>query len=275
MRNLLAAIGISIILSGCYGGVRVISEFGRNATFSHDSTRIVFFKFTKVYKPAKGLWSLPDGGMPKVLYRSVSVYCQNLETEELVRIFDYHGVSSNRDSWRTKTYYTDTSIIFSIEPTIGWESELKYHNTHSDTLNYNTNKSWFSYNHITRRVSTIPPPTTELPFWPISFNELREHTKEFTLKDWGVDVLEVYPQTKKQMLRDISTLKHSNAYTIEMINRLAPKLTEKEIDRTIKNIDRHFNKRSDYQQMVFQSSRDEAVKRLLEVSRSIQQNKKE
>lgn len=268
MRNLLAAIGVTILLSGCYGGVKIISDFGRNATYSPDSTKIVFFKFLQVYKSAKGLWSLPDGGMPKVLYKNVSVYYLNLKTDELVRIFEYKGVSSNRDSWNTKTFYTDTSIIFNIEPTIGWKSELKYSSTNIDTLNYNRNKYWFSFNHKTKKVTTIPPLTDELPFWPISFNELREHTNHFSLKDWGVDVYKVYPQSKRQMLRDISKLKHSNAYTIEMINQLAPKLTERDIKRTIKYINNYYDKQSDYQRMVLKEKRDDAVEKLQSIKES-------
>lgn len=272
MRNLLAAIWLTVILSGCYGGVNVISDFGRNATYSPDSTKIVFFKFVQVYKSAKGLWSLPDGGMPKVLYKSVSVYYLNLTTDDLVKIFDYNGITSNRDSWRTKTFYTDTSIIFSIEPTIGWESEVKYRASNIDTTNIKKNKSWFSYNHKTKKVNAIPEPLDELTIYPISFNQLRGLTNHFLLKDWGVNIYEVYPQSKSQMLRDISHLKHSKAYTIEMINQRASELSEKEINRTIKNIDRHFEKQSDYQRMVNQEKRDAVVKTLLEANQSIHQN---
>lgn len=268
MRNLLAALGVTILLSGCYGGVKVISRFGRNATYSPDSTKIVFFKFIQVYKSAKGLWALPDGGMPKVLYRNVSVYCLNTKTDELTRIFDYTGVSSNRDSWKTKTFYTDTSIVFNIEPTIGWKSELEYRTADVDTLMHKRNMYWFSYNHNTEKVITIPPPTQELPYLPISFDDLREHTNHFTLKDWGVDVFEVYPQSKRQMLKDISRLNHSIAFRNEMIEQLAPRLTERDIRRTIRRLDRYLDKQSDYQRMVLKEKRDDAVEKLQSIKES-------
>jgi hypothetical protein len=275
MRKFFALLILAILLSGCYGGVKVISRFGRNATYSPDSTKIVFFKFIQVYKSAKGLWSLPDGGMPKVLYRNVSVYCLNTKTNELTRIFDYTGISSNRDSWKTKTFYTDTSIIFNIEPTIGWKSELKYRTADVDTLMHKRNMYWFSYNHNTKKVVTIPPPEQELPFWPISFDDLREHTNHFTLNDWGVDVLAVYPQSKRQMLNEISRMKHSAVFSIEMIDQLAPKLTERDIRRTIRRLDRYLDKQSDYQRSMMLGKRNAIVDKLLEVKQDLQQNNEE
>lgn len=272
MRKCFALLVLAILLSGCYGGVKVISRFGRNAAYSPDSTKIVFFKFIQVYKSAKGLWALPDGGMPKVLHKSVSVYCLNTKTDELTRIFDYTGVSSNRDSWKTRTFYTDTSIVFNIEPTIGWKSELKYRAADVDTLMYKRNMYWFSYNHNTKKVITIPPPTQELPYWPISFDDLREHTNHFTLKDWGVDVFEVYPKSKRQMLKDISRLENSIAFRNEMIDQLAPTLTERDIRRTIRRLDRYLDKQSDYQRSLMLGKRNATVEKLLEVKRDLQQN---
>ena len=136
MRYITLALAL-LLLSGCYGDINMISNVGRNAVCNADTSEIVFYKFIQVFRPAKGLWALPDGGKSKVLYKNISLYHFNVKHGELLRVYDFGSLRGHRHSWKTKAYISDSSIVFRITPTIGWDTELRYPKRGIDSSIYN------------------------------------------------------------------------------------------------------------------------------------------
>ena len=268
MRNLIVLSTVLLALSGCYGGVQVSENFGLNASYNQDSTQVVFYKFIHVFHPAKGLLAFPDGGISKALYRNASLYVFDIDSQELTLIHDYGSVAGDRSRRVAASFFKGDTIMYNLYPEAGWENELRDTSQGIDSMIYSNKKSWFSYSLFTKKSDRINLVNSDTIRYPkVSTRKVDELTCRVRYKEWGVDFSEIYPQTKSQRIAEIAKLKNSIAYRNAIIEEFEGQLSDKEIDRLIKRIDRHLDSQDDYDRQRLMRSRDLAVEKLLSIKK--------
>lgn len=267
MRYVVVAL-ILLSLCGCYGDIHMVSNVGRNAVCNADTSELVFFKFIKVFRPAKGLWALPDGGKPKVLSKNISLYHFNVKRQELFRVFNFGTLRGNRDSWKTFTSISDSCIVFRITPTIGWDTELRYPKRGIDSSTYNYFNSYFCYHFSSSSLERIPSFNDSVKLVRLKVNEVESYTSNISALSWGVDIDSLYPQSKHRKLKDICKLKHGQSFRLNMIEQMANELTESEIDKTIRCIYRFVGSTKGYERYMLQIQADTTVYWLNEIRNS-------
>lgn len=115
-----------IVFSGCYQEYMQITIENGRAAFSSDNTKVAFFKFVRISKPAKGLAAFPDGGIPRVYYQDASVYYYDTDSQILMRLFSYGNLITQKARWHNSVSLNNHKIAFGIRPLSGWDKEISY-----------------------------------------------------------------------------------------------------------------------------------------------------
>jgi len=112
---------LSCTLTGCYEEyINIFVEF-TPGVYNQSKTEIAFYQFLSAGKPPKGISHFPDGGTHDLLFKEVTLYRYNIETERLNRVFQFGNLPSNAGFWREKISWQKNSIAFSIMPNSTWE----------------------------------------------------------------------------------------------------------------------------------------------------------
>jgi hypothetical protein len=263
MLKLKTAILLPIFLAGCYGDPHIYLETGRNISINADSTRVLFYMFSLVNRPARGLLAFPDGGIPRVLYKNITLYQFIINTKELKPVFDFGPLKSYRDNWSTSACFLGDSIVFKLTPTLGWETELKYPSRGIDSTIYNKYKDWFIYNIYSeeiRRAEEID--ISSLPKPEFNNLELIDLTGHIPTLKWGINLDALYPKSKREKKNELVELKGNQLYRNTIIELLADDLTNRDIDRIIAGINRFVDSRTGYSRIKLLSMRDITIKKL-------------
>jgi hypothetical protein len=270
MRNLKTIILLPILLSGCYGDINIYLEPGRNISINADSSEVVFYMFSQVYRPAKGLLAFPDGGKPHVLYKNIALYQFNTKTKGLKQIFDFGSLIPYRDNWSTLACPVYDSIVFKLTPVWGWENELKYPSRGIDSTIYNNYKDWFIYyihSEKIRRTEEID--ISILPKSEFPYHKLTGIISHIPMMEWGINLDAVYPQSKRKRINELVELKGNQLYRNAIIELLADDLINKDIDRIIGDMNRYVDSKKGYSRAKLLNTRDTTIERL----ESIRKNK--
>jgi hypothetical protein len=250
-------------LSGCYGETHLTTNFGYGATYSDDSTQVVFFKFIELYRPAKGILAFPDGGQPKMLYVKSSLYKLDTQNQELLLIHDFGSIRAFNARSRTFARYTDSSIIFKIAPSSENKSKTKDPSKGDDSIMNSSFKDWLIYDLNTKTIQKIEEfDADKIPYREVSFDELRRLTSHFTMEDWGVNLNQICPQTKRKRLKGIVQLKNNSAYRDGIIDLLAPELSNKEIETTIQRINKYVDSKQGYERSKLNFLKESTIEKL-------------
>jgi len=81
-----ASLILSAGLSGCYGDIDVTCELPGQGFYDPDSINLFFFISAEVKRPARGISAFPDGGIPKSLFKKVTLCRFNTIQKSLVTI---------------------------------------------------------------------------------------------------------------------------------------------------------------------------------------------
>lgn len=84
----------------------------------------------------------------------------------------------------------------------------------------------------------------EVCFTPnkLSIQEIKSLTKEYAFKDWGFDLSEYFPKTKKEFINDIVILNGNLNYRKAILEVFGNDLNNDEIVKILKDIDSYQNK---------------------------------
>ncbi|HAF28432.1 MAG TPA: hypothetical protein DCG75_05225 [Bacteroidales bacterium] len=91
---------------------------------------------------------------------------------------------------------------------------------------------------------------TKVCFIPnkLSIQEIKKLTKECTFKDWGFDLSEYFPKTKKEFINDIVVLNGNLNYRKAILEKFGNDLNNEEIGKIIKDMDSYQKKLEGYKQ---------------------------
>lgn len=268
MRNLLMSMGCVILLSGCYGEIHLTTNFGYGATYSDDSTQVVFFKFIEFYRPAKGISAFPDGGQPKMLYVNSSLYKLDTQTQELLLVHDFGSIRAYNARLRTFTRFTDSSIVFKIAPPSESKLKTKDPSREVDSIMNSSFKDWLIYDLNTKTIRKIEEfDADKIPYREVSFDELRRLTSHFTMEDWGVNLNQICPQYKRKRLKGIVQLKNNSDYRDAIIDLLAPELSNKEIEITIHRINKYVDSKQGYERSKLIYLKERTIEKLKSIKK--------
>lgn len=262
-KHLLSAFGIGIIatlLYSCYGEINVSCEFLGAGCYDSDSVNIWFFHSSEVNRPAKGITALPDGGIPEVLFKKVTLCQFNILKKSLVTIMDYGALPWSGSRWKFYLTIRNDTAAFRIEPVSGWENEMKWG---LDSVYYNKYKNWYVYSirsgELTMTESEIPVPID--PEY-VSISEMKTLTRELTYQDRGIDLKVISTSRKRERIKELSQLKGNRAYRDALIETLADDLTDDEINRIISEINEYLNSLDSYDRLLKKESAEKTIEKL-------------
>jgi hypothetical protein len=213
-----------------------------------------------VNRPARGISAFPDGGIPKSLFKKVTLCKFNTIQKSLITIMDYGPLPYSSGRWKFNLMVRNDSVAFMIEPVSGWTNELKWG---MDSIIYLKYRYWYVYEIRSGELSTteseIEMPA-DLRSLPVS--ELRMIAKEFTYKERAIDLDVIAPGNKKKRIRELSQLKGNQSYREALIETLTDDLTDAEINRIISGINDHINSLDSYDRLLKKESADKTIKEL-------------
>ena len=267
------AILLPILFSGCYKGSYISLEPGRNASCNIDSSEVVFYMFSQVYRPANGLNALPDGGKPKVLYKNISLYRFNSNTKVLKKIFDFGPLNPYRDNWSTIACCINDSIVFRLAPSLGWEYELKYPSRGIDSTIFRNYQDWFIYNIHSEQIRRYEKlDKVVIPKREISNKEIVRLTSHISMLEWGINLDVVYPQSRRKRISELIELKNNQLYRNAIIELIANDLTCNDIDKIISEMNQFVDSKRGYSRAKLLIERDSTIQKLESVRKNNSSN---
>jgi len=126
MKNI-AFILIIFFTSCSYKDYTVLTDEYKAGTYNNDKTKFAFFKFYRIYQPAKGLAAFPDGGQPKILYQGIFVYLFDIPSNKLRLVHSFDGLKGLRSSWHEWIYFDEKNqLLFSVYPPSHYKFQKAY-----------------------------------------------------------------------------------------------------------------------------------------------------
>jgi hypothetical protein len=164
--------------------------------------------------------------------------------------------------WKTTAFFVNNDVVFNL-------SSVNYSNADNDdaqptdSVRTGIGHRWFRYHSADSKVAEIEPiekdTTTNSS---ASLSLIRRETEHISLLEWGLNFDEIHPQTKRQRLAEIETLDNSIAYTLAIIELMANDLTEKDIVRLVKRVNRYVDSKDGYERTSLLSKRDIIIAKL-------------
>lgn len=263
MSKLAAVIILPFLISACHRNIHLYLEPGRNACINPDSTEVVFYMFSQVYRPAKGFSAFPDGGLPEVLYRNITLYRLNINTRKLDRIFDFGPLNPNRDRWSTLAFYRGDSVAFKLTPVTGWETELRYPLRGIDSTIRNKYSNWFIYSIQTEEIRQVEnAEISKIQCPELSCRELVSLTGKIPVLEWGINLDDIYPQSQRKRINGLVELEGNQLYRDAVVELLSGDLTGKDIDRIIMDLNRFTDRKKGYSRARLLEFRDATIRKL-------------
>jgi hypothetical protein len=260
LRLHIGAMSIAVLITGCYGDLNITCEFPGPGCYDPDSINLYFFHSAEVNRPARGIAAFPDGGIPKSLFKKVSLCRFNTIQKSLVTIMDYGALPYSAGRWKFNLMIRNDSAAFMIEPVSGWVNELKWG---MDSIIYLKYRFRYIYNIRSGELTTAESdimPTEDIR--PLAVSDLKALIKGLTYKDLGIDLDVISPAGKRERFKELSQLKGNQEYRDALIETLAYDLSEDEINSIISGITDYINSLDSYDRLLKKEYADKTIKGL-------------
>ena len=257
LRKVLVGITIIFLLSSCHSKYLSI-EIKTDGTiaWNKDSSEFAFIAETRLYRMPVGIARFPDGGMTKSEYLDFSLYHYNIKHKKLTHLINlnefylpsaYRWLSISQINLSLK----DSLLFYKLRKP--YDHNMKYIDKKRKPDYLKDISKTYSVNIRTSQKSVVD--TTIIKN---IFNHKRERFQNSSAKDylsglkysdWGINLKELYPQSKSTYLGYI--INGGNTNMLEAIfEQIAPDFTEKdkkyiiaEMIKTQKHLLDEYNKR--------------------------------
>ncbi len=146
-----------LLLTGCHTQNIHLTAKAFSGSYNTLKNAIAFFEEIHLWLPASGIPAIPDGGIPRTLYKNTALYHLQIKEKFLNKIHDFGNLPYNYSRWKTKVAYGTSLIVFSITPIEGWKefTEInpqmkKYETMHRGVFLYNLNTNNHTYSKAIR-----------------------------------------------------------------------------------------------------------------------------
>ncbi len=154
-----------LLLTGCHTQNIHLTTKAFSGSYNTYKNALVFFKEIHLWLPSSGIAVIPDGGIPKTLYKNTSLYHFQKQEKVLTKIYDFGNLPYNYSRWKTKTSYGTNLIAFSITPIEGWREFIeinpglkKYKTMYKGIFIYTPNNYTHNRGEITKITTTGESP---------------------------------------------------------------------------------------------------------------------
>lgn len=213
-----------VFLSGCHSDYVILNyDMHHGACYNEDSSKIAVFVSTFGFLPAKGIARFPDGGQAKMLHENVALFIMTTDSTKLTRIADFPEltamIGARRLAWETKLCFLGDSLLFQVFPT----SEVDFIKSYTSSIAEDSAKIQSFLNKYGTSV-LYHPSLTEIQAVEVSqncystakkadFMTAKHLLDSFSLKEIGLDLLEIHPKSKRHYLKGLKKEKINSELT--------------------------------------------------------------
>jgi hypothetical protein len=229
LLRIVVPVFLIVFLSGCHSDYVILDyDMHHGACYNQDSSKIALFVSTFGFLPAKGLSRFPDGGQAKMLHENVTLFLMTTDSTELTRIADFPEltamIGARRLAWETKLCFKGDSLFFQVSPTSDFDFIKAYTEKYADdSVKINAVKNKYG------KCVLYHPDLSSIRAIEAARNCFDEAIKadfmtakhlldSFSLKEIGLDLLEVHPKSKKHYLKGLQNGKINSELTRRAIN---------------------------------------------------------
>ena len=180
-----------LLISSCYDYPHISIDIENNPVVNDDSSRVCFFAFSTVYRPARGITAFPDGGQPDIIYKNVSLFQYTTTDREFKKLHKLGEIPYNKSRWACDIYFSGDSVLFKINPVSGWDFELGL-NARIDSALYNKYHCWYLLSPGKDRFIQISGPDSTLlrsASYPVSIIKNEFEKLDYSKKGIRIDSL--------------------------------------------------------------------------------------
>ena len=268
--------GLLLLITSCYSEYVTLKYSIHHYPYLNENGKKIAFIVSKcAYKPARGIASFPDGGIPEYLLEETSLFVLNTKNNHLKKIKDFNDLSNilgcYRSSWKTSLAYKDSLIYCSVSPVSGWSQYLKAAQTAEDSQKIKNVKERYAkpvvFHEKTKKscyvdssiFQSVYQKEKETDFARVS-DPLSE---EIPLSEIGLVIQDIYPKSDKDYIKETIFLENSSPVTRRaVIEQIITKLNKKQIRGLLREIEEYENSLEGYEKTKYERNIEDVYRRI-------------
>lgn len=268
--------GLLFLITSCYSEyVTLKYSIHHYPCRNDDDNKIAFIVSKCAYKPAKGITSFPDGGMPEYLLEETSLFILQTENNHLKKIKNFSDLTNiigcNRSSWSTSLAYTDSLIYCSISPISDWSLYLKTAKTAEDSQKIKNLKERYAkpfvFHEKTKEVSYVDSSVFQSVYQKEKETEFARVTdplsEEIPLSELGLVIQDIYPKSDKNYIKETIFLENSSPVTRRaVVEQIISKLNKKQIRGLLSEMEEYKNSLEGYEKTKYERNIKDVYRRI-------------
>lgn len=224
----------AVLLSSCESKYISLSNMPVTSTWNKDNNTVAFINLFTTYKKPSALGKFPDGGRNSIKQATLNLYVYNSDKSEYKKLVNFDDLTLDPELIHTSYYkgqvfFSDSSVYYNIN----------YRKTDSLTQVKYKNK-YFKVDINTKQVANVDSSVFDSLYQlsqrqenkpPTSLREI--FYEQNTLKDFGIDIREIYPESDSKYMDYIIYDKGNSVSRLAIIQQVLPTLSKKKLHKMV------------------------------------------
>jgi len=274
--------GVLLILTACHSEyLSLYYKVHHGAQWNPDHSKIAFVVSKTAYRSAAGVSKFPDGGKPDYLMSEVALYIFDPEIQSLREMINFNDLASqirtSRSSWDNEILYTDSLLLFRIQPTSGWNLYFKQAKSKVDSSDLFRLRDKYDHayaiNIHTKSLKVMDTVTYKSVLqnrkasFKADLSDLNARLEKVPLQEWGFVLKQIYPKSDEEYITETIYLHNNSAMTRRaVVEQIISKQNGEKIKALLQEMDAYHDELEGLKQKEYEIySRDtyERIKALL------------
>jgi hypothetical protein len=227
----------AVLLSSCESKYISLSNKPIASAWNKDKRSVAFINLFTSYKKPSGLGKIPDGGRNSIKQAKLDLYVYDLDKSRYEKIISFDDLTTKPEDIHMSYY--EGSVIFKA-PLVYYN--ICYRKSDSLTLAKYKNK-YFKVDINTKQVVPVASAEFDSLFRLSQKQENKPPTslrkifyERNTLKDLGIDIREIYPESDSKYMDYIIYDKGNSVSQLAIVQQILPGLSKKQLHKMVEKM---------------------------------------
>lgn len=251
-------VSMAFLFTSCHSGYLSIGyQVYPGAVWNNKHTKVAFIASKTAYRSAKGITSLPDGGIPRYLLSNVGLYVFDYENKILNELISFNELADclgpYSSKWDVKLVLTDTMVYYLLAPVPDWNWQIEQARNPENSQLMASLKERYKQAHAfdmyAKNDKVIDSTTFNNLFaeskdvYSCDLTLLNKQLAEIPLTNWGLKLDEIYPKSDREYIEETIYLRNPSSQTRRaVIEQIIAKLSKTEIELLLEKMDAYKNR---------------------------------
>jgi len=227
----------AVLLSSCESKYISLGNKPIASAWNKDTTAVAFINLFTSFKKPSALGKFPDGGRSSIKQAELNLYVYDLGKSRYEKLVSFEDLTANAETIHMSYYeggviFNDSLVYYNINcRNADSLTQVKYKNKYFK-VDINTKQIARVDSSVFDSLSLLSEKRENKP--PVSFREI--FYERNTLKDFGIDIREIYPESDSKYMDYIIYDKGNSVSQLAIIQQILPTLSKKQLHKMVEKM---------------------------------------